>query len=462
MLMWIATQAYEMSKSETVSPDHFAPAMNWVKACGRAGSLRDGPCYPVMVRKSGSAAVQRFHHMTEYGILKKADLPLEVVILLIAALMLLISGVLLFPISAGTLPYYENGLYGLLLIIFALQMITLGKTPFGDTGRSKLLLAAGVAIAAVGIITCFVPDIFSRVSRILLFLCFGPGGFLLFLKMCFAQDKLRTWVKYGGIFRHLILGCGAVYVLSIMIGLIILLPNLLTTPQTAVVILIYGGAILYLACVLRKVYFTYPEAEKTCEGDVELSIDKAMMLLMGIFMVILGVLLIPVSFGLLPFSGSAQLGLLMVIFAIQMLASGNTPIGSFSRSWLMILLGLLFAALGIVSCIIPEILIFQLTVLVGVLNILGGIITIGKTVIPLLRKSEEPRSPFPPVLVKFFAATLTMNLLTILFGTSMLISQLIPALIIGVILAANGGVLLYLLHIVIILEKIPCDIGVAT
>jgi len=49
-----------------------------------------------------------------------------------------------------------------------------------------------------------------------------------------------------------------------------------------------------------------------------------------------------------------------------------------------------------------------------------------------------------------------------LFGTSMLISQLIPALIIGVILAANGGVLLYLLHIVIILEKIPCDIGVAT
>jgi len=69
--------------------------------------------------------------MTEYGILKQADLPLEVVILLIAALMLLISGVLLFLVSAGTLPYYENGLYGLLLIIFALQMITLGKHHLG-------------------------------------------------------------------------------------------------------------------------------------------------------------------------------------------------------------------------------------------------------------------------------------------------------------------------------------------
>ncbi len=44
---------------------------------------------------------------------------------------------------------------------------------------------------------------------------------------------------------------------------------------------------------------------------------------MGIFMLLLGGLWIPVNLGLLPFSGSAQLGLLMVIFAVQMLASGN-------------------------------------------------------------------------------------------------------------------------------------------
>ncbi len=35
------------------------------------------------------------------------------------------------------------------------------------------------------------------------------------------------------------------------------------------------------------------------------------------------------------FSGSAQLGLLMVINSGQMLASGSTPIGPFSRSWLV-------------------------------------------------------------------------------------------------------------------------------
>jgi hypothetical protein len=143
-----------------------------------------------------------------------------------------------------------------------------------------------------------------------------------------------------------------------------------------------------------------------------------------------------------------------------MLASGNTPIGPFPRSWLMIFFGLLFVALGIVSCLIPEILVLQLTVLIGVLNILGGVITLGKICIPRLRKSEEPGGPVSPVLAKLFAAQLTMNLLTILFGTSMLVSRLIPGLVIGVILAANGCVLLYLLHILIVLDRMQSDMGI--
>ena len=159
----------------------------------------------------------------------------------------------------------------------------------------------------------------------------------------------------------------------------------------------------------------------------------------------------PVGLGLLPFSGSAQLGLLMVIFAVQMLASGSTPIGPFSRTWLMIVFGFLFAALGIVSCIIPEILIAPLTVLVGVLNVLGGAIALVKILGPRLRPSNEPRGPVPPVLARLFRAQLTMNLLTIMFGAAMLVPGLIPVPVIGVILAANGCVLLYLLHILIVL-----------
>jgi len=391
--------------------------------------------------------------MAEYRIFKKADLPLEAVILSIAGIALLISGVLLFPVSAGALPYYENGLYGLLLVMFALQIITLGKTPFGDMRRSKFLLVVGSVIAAVGIATCFVPDMFSETPRLLLLICFGAGGFLLLLQMLFAPDKFRSWAKQGGIFRHLTLGCGSVYLLSMLIGLLIWRKSLLTTPATAVAVLIFGAAVVYLAFVLRKIYRAYPEAEKPREGGVELSTEQSMLLLMGLFMILLGVLLVPVNLGMLPFSGSAQLGLLMVMFAVQMLASGNTPIGPFPRSWLMISLGWLFAALGIVSCIIPDVLVPFLTILVGLLNILGGAITLGKLVYPELKKSQEPLVPRPAILTKLFATQLILNLLSMMFGTSMLIAHLIPGLAVGVILACNGFVLLYLLHILKVLEK---------
>ena len=391
--------------------------------------------------------------MAKNRIFNIADLPLEVAILLIAGLMMLITGILLFPVSTGALPYYENGLYGLLLFIFALQIVTLGKTPFGDMSRSKPLIVIGVIIAAIGIVTCFIPDLLSQIPRILLFICFAPGGFLLLLQMFLSQEKLRTWVKYGGIFKHLIVGCGVVYVLSILIGLLILVQSMLTTAMTAVVGLIFGVAIIYLALVLRKIYLTYPEAENTNPGTVELSTDKMMLLITGVFMLLLGILLIPVNLSQLPFSGSAQLGLLMVIFAIQMLASGSTPIGPFPRNWLMIIFGLLFAALGIISSIIPGILVKPLTILIGVLNIIGGCITLVKTLLPRLKKPPKSGGQVPPILHKLFATQLILGFLSILFGSSMLVSHLLPGLVVGVVLFANGCVLMYLMSILLTLDK---------
>ncbi|MDD4241582.1 MAG: hypothetical protein PHG54_09140 [Smithellaceae bacterium] len=387
-----------------------------------------------------------------HALFQEANIPLEAVILTIGGMALLIAGIVLFPVSRGSLPYYENGLYGLLLIVFALQIITLGKTPFGDLRRSKLLLAAGIALACVGMATCFLP-IAHPLPRLLLIVCFGPGSLLLLLQMCLASDKLRAWLQYGGIFRRLAFGCFLVYGLAVLVAALIWKQQLLPLPVTAAVLLLFGASTLFLAHTLQKIYLAYPEAEKQPEGEVQLSAEQDLLLLMGIFMLLLGGLLIPVNLGLLPFSGSAQLGLLMVIFAVQMLASGSTPIGAFRRSRLMILLGLVFAALGIVSCLIPDLLVATLTVLVGVLNILGGISGLVKTGIPLLKKPAGPAKQAPPILTKLFTVQVTLNLLAMAFGTSMLIPNLVPGMLIGLILAANGGVLLYLLRILVVLDK---------
>lgn len=397
--------------------------------------------------------------MTGNRIYHEAYLPLEVALLLIAGLMMLIAGILLFPVSKGTLPYYENGLYGLLLFIFALQMITLGKTPFGDVSRSRPLIVIGIIVAAVGIVTCFVPDIFRQLPRIMLFICFAPGGFMLLLNMIFSRDKLQIWIQYGGIFNHLIAGCGTVYALSILIGFLILKHSLLSITMTAVVGIIDGLVIIYLSLVLWKIYHAYPEAENVNQGTVTLPIDKMMLLVTGIFMMLLGALLIPVNLGQLPFSGSAQLGLLMVIFAIQMLASGSTPIGPFPRNWLMVGFGLLFASLGIISSIIPKVLVMPLVILIGLLNILGGLITLGKTVLSHFKKSDSPSSQGPPILQKLLITQLVMSLLSVMFGTSMLVARLLPGLVIGVVLFVNGCVLMYLMFILIAMDKMASHLN---
>ncbi|MDT8899751.1 hypothetical protein [Anaeroselena agilis] len=385
--------------------------------------------------------------------IKKADMPFESVVLLIVGMTMILTGGLLFPVAAGVFPYYENGPYGLLLVMVSLQMIALGKTPFGDMRRSKALLAAGAAVAAVGILTCCIPVFPRPVFRALLFLIMGPGGLVLLVRMCCAWGTLRTWVRQGGVLRHLVAACTAVYGLSMATAVLIWRQKLLTTPLTAGVILVYGVSVAYLAAVLWLVYREYPGAEKAAKDDGALSTDKATLLLTGIFMLLLGVVLIPVNLGMVPFSGSAQLGLLMVIFAVQMLASGSTPLGPFPRSWLMIFLGLVFAALGIVSCIVPDILAAPLTIMVGVLNILGGIIGLARTLMPRLTGATGPPGDVPPILRRLFATQVVMNLLAVAFGTSMLVANLVPGMIVGVVLAANGGILLYLIRILTVIDK---------
>jgi hypothetical protein len=430
------------------------------------------------------------------GLLDAADLPLEVVILLLGGLALTLAGALRFSALSGALPWYENGLYGLLLFFFAVQIVTLGKTPFGDARRTKPLLALGIAVASVGIVTCFVPGLLGEVPRMLLALSLGPGGALLLLEMLFSREKCRAWLKEGGVFRRLVAAAGSVYALSILLGLLVWRKDLAATALTALVALASGGALFLLAFVLEKVYRLYPEAGVPRSGPGALPADRALLLLTGVFMVLLGVLLIPVNLGLLPFSGSAQLGLLMVLFALQMLAAGSTPIGAFPRSRFMIVLGFLFAAPGIVSCIVPGILVPFLTVLVGVCNILGGGLTLGKLCLSLLTaRGTSPASgtgasldreispgtdtdvspgagtspedfpapgPVPPLLVKLTTTQVAMNLLSILFGTSMLVSGIVPGWIIGPVLAANGGALLYLLHILTLLDRMRGTVPPAT
>lgn len=379
---------------------------------------------------------------------KKADIPIDLVMLLVAGMTMVITGLLLFAVYAGTVPYYENGLYGLLIFIYALQITVLGKTPFGDVAQRPLpLLIIGIIVACVGIITCFIPDLLKDIPRIILSVCFGPGGMILLLQMLLSKNKFPLWREKGGILTVLSVNCAALYSLSVFISFLLINKNLFSGRLTAFSVLAYGLLIFSLTAVLYKVYALYPDAAERPSSGVQLSDDRAVILITGVFMVLLGILLIPVTIGLLPFSGSAQLGLLVVIMSIQMIAFGNTPLRSFARTWPLVFLGLIFASMGIISCIVPGILVPCLTLIIALLNIGGGGISLIKMINSRSGKMERGSADVPSIIKKLFFAQLTLNILSIVFGTSMLIKNLIPGPVIGVVLTANGIVLLYLLYI---------------
>ena len=385
----------------------------------------------------------------------EANVPLESVLVFMAGVMLLITGALLFPVSSGRLDYYENGLYGLLLVMFALQIITMGKTPFGEARRSVPVLVGGGLVAAIGTGTCFVPDLYAWLPRILLSVFFGFGGLIQLLRMLFEEDKYRAWKGYGRPFNHLITACAMVYALEMALVAPILRGSLLSVGWTAALVLALGVSLVYLAVVIWKIHYMYV-GEAALEAPavtLNLSTDNALIMLVAMYMFVLGILLLPVNKGLLPFSGSAQLGLLMFLFSIQMLAFGGTPLGPFRRSWLMMLAGLLFASLGIVSCIIPELLVTLLTYLVGVLNLLGGAVGLVRVALFFLGRPGHSREPHSPTLKMLGAAQLVTNSLTILFGVAMLISGLFSGIVLGVILGTNGAVLFYVFYLLVVLDN---------
>jgi len=109
---------------------------------------------------------------------------------------------------------------------------------------------------------------------------------------------------------------------------------------------------------------------------------------------------------------------------------------------------LMGAALGVVSCIVPSMLIGMIQVLLGLLNIIGGAVSLIKRFFPILHEIRTPSAApatVTPIILKRLMATQTMlNFVTIAFGISMLMPGLVSGLVVAGILVING-LLLFIL-----------------
>jgi uncharacterized membrane protein HdeD (DUF308 family) len=398
------------------------------------------------------------------GINREFDFTLEAIILLILGIFMFIFGFLLFKIHAGELPYTPDSTYGLFLVLIALQVITMGKTPFGEVRRTWLVIILGIIAGILGMTACFIPGALSSIIRDLVGILLVIGGIALLLQLFLVKEKAALWIRVPGILRHLTLACGLVYLLAVILGLVTLLPGLTTNPVTAVLLIIDGISLFYLAWSIQNVSKLYPPDEaqsasrvpQGTEGvsfflrDAPLSFTIAILIFLGVLLALLAILLVPVNLGIIPFSPDGQLGLLIVIMAVQVLAMGETPVGQFRRSWLMMAVGLLFVSLGVISSIVPGLLTSTLVVFLAVLNILGGVVPLTLRVLPLLDAMRNPPAQpviIPPPLKKLLITQTVLNVVGIMFGLSMLLPGLIPGLVVAVILFANGLLLFVLAYI---------------
>ena len=127
------------------------------------------------------------------------------------------------------------------------------------------------------------------------------------------------------------------------------------------------------------------------------------------------------------------MGLLLVLTSLQLLALGQFVGSEVTRSWLVIAFGILCAAAGIFSCIVPGILTGVIPPLLGLQNIITGVLLlatkiIAPTVYGIRHPPAEP-AVLPPIIKRLFLALTVTGIVAILFGINMLAPLLLPSLL---------------------------------
>jgi len=145
--------------------------------------------------------------------------------------------------------------------------------------------------------------------------------------------------------------------------------------------------------------------------EASLPLGSALSVPNGIIITLIGIIVLLGILGLVPltFNSSGQVGLLLVLTSLQMLALGQLIV-PLTRSWLLIAIGIVFAGMGIISCIVPGVLVAWITILLGVQNLISGSVVLASQ------------------LKGLSVATLVLGIAIVLFGVNTLSPVLLPSL----------------------------------
>jgi hypothetical protein len=253
-------------------------------------------------------------------------------------------------------------------------------------------------------------------------------------------------MKVPGILQQLTIACVLVYGIELLLGIITLLPGILPNTLTAVLCLIFGISLFFLAWCIHETHRLYRQEEEkrapTAPSSVgrfcllkeaSLTVGNTFNTYQGCLMILLGFLILFNILGLVPsFNSDGQTGLLLVLTSLQLLALGQFVGSEVTRSWLVVAFGLLCSAAGIFSCIVPGILAGIIQPLLGLQNITTGVLLLGTQIVaPTLYGIRHPPAEpvtLPPIIRRLFLVLMVTGIVTIVFGINTIAPVLLPNL----------------------------------
>ena len=112
-------------------------------------------------------------------------------------------------------------------------------------------------------------------------------------------------------------------------------------------------------------------------AEVGLSIQVVLLLVMGLFFFLAGLLLIGVFVRALPYSEDSTAGLLLVLIALYTLTTSETPFGEARLTWSVVIISVVLGVIGILGIFFPG---GAISLLVAILVIaafvIGGIVNL--------------------------------------------------------------------------------------
>ena len=417
----------------------------------------------------------------------EVDLTIEEVLLLVGGVFFVVYGLLLSQVLTGALQYSLASTDGIFLVLVSLQVIALGKTPFGDFRRSWLLVIAGIASATLGSIAIFTPEFLTWPVSLVCGVILLVGGVRLLVQLFTSKEGAKTWLRVGGILRQLTVACAVVYVVEILVGIltllgivsgtVVLVPSNPAGPLVIVLLLTFGIGLFYLTWCVHKATRLYAVREATnltraseCPDDplskngfgllreASLDLADAFSLFRGVLLIFLGFLYYGVYFGGIPFNWSGRYGLLLVLTSLGVLSAGQFLGRQHARSWWLMTIGIMFAGMGFVSCMVPGIMTGVIRLLLGVQNSTTRVLFLAlERVVPTMSSSSLPAEAvtLPPLMKRLGQSSTALNIITIAFGLDALAPVLLPnlfgilryQLLFPVLVITVGILTLYIMHI---------------